>query len=124
MSVAGLLNNQKLTKNDALSKVIDFKGKVVVLATHPVFEKPNLNCIKYHDKTPNTLYVCQTNRNGTQIFSFEYAVIKKGITKDFILQKQGKNGAIAGILDNISVEGNILPRFRIQLVDAKIDFDE
>jgi hypothetical protein len=124
LSASGLMYKQELSKTDALKKVEDHKNKLLVLPGHPVQEKGNLNCIKYIEDKPNTLFVCQTNQDGTNLFSFDYATIKLGITKDQILQHQGINAVIAGILDTISVEGSLLPRFKTHLKDATIEFEK
>jgi hypothetical protein len=124
ISIAGLMNGQQMTMKEAIQKGERFKNKFVVLPGHTVKEGCPLNCISYADESPNTLFVCQTNQAGTQIFSFEYALIKKGITKEELMQNQDKNGEISGIVETIDVEGNMFPRFRIHLKDAKIEYKD
>ena len=63
------------------------------------------------------------NAKGTQIFSFEYVKIEKGI-KETQNELEGKNITLKGELKEISVEGNMLPRFKMKFIKGDYIIEE
>ncbi len=57
------------------------------------------------------------NAAGTQIFSFEYVKIENGI-KESESELEGKYITLEGLLNEIIVEGNILPRFKLKFING------
>lgn len=117
-STAGLLNEGKLTKVEALKKVKFLKSKEMILPTHPFNSSCYVNCIQLNSDEPNTFFVGVNNAEGTQIFSFEYIKIENGI-KESTSELEGKNITLKGELNDISVEGNMLPRFKLKFIKGE-----
>jgi len=112
-SEAGLMNDQKVSKSQALKNIINFKGQLIILPGHPVALKYALNTIQLVNNKTDSLFITATNRNGTDIFSFEYVILKDKWPIDDFKNQDGKAYRLAGIIQSLSVEGNMLPRFRI-----------
>jgi len=118
-SEAGLLNLRKVTKDEAIKAVQGFTGKLIILPSHPVSLKQGFNSIMMHNEKTDSLFITSTNKTATQIFSFEYIVLDdKWHVEDF-KNSVGKIYRLGGMLKSISVEGNMLPRFRI-IIDQGI----
>jgi hypothetical protein len=112
-SEAGLLNDQKVSKTQALKNIISFKGQLIILPGHPVALKYALNTIQLVNNNTDSLFITATNRAGTDIFSFEYVALKDKWPIDDFKNQDGKAYRLAGIIKSLTVEGNFLPRFRI-----------
>lgn len=112
-SEAGLMNDQKVSKSQALKNIINFKGQLIILPGHPVALKYALNTIQLVNNKTDSLFITATNRNGTDIFSFEYVVLKDKWPIDDFKNQDGKVYRLGGIIKSLTVEGNFLPRFRI-----------
>lgn len=80
---------------------------------HPVALKYALNTIQLVNNKTDSLFITATNRNGTDIFSFEYVVLKDKWPIDDFKNQDGKVYRLGGIIKSLTVEGNFLPRFRI-----------
>jgi hypothetical protein len=65
-----------------------------------------------NDRT-DTLSVCASNLKATNIHCFEYVILKDKWPEDDFKQNDGKMFRLSGNLKSISVEGNVLPRFRL-----------
>lgn len=111
-TTAGLLNDQKRTKDEALNQVIGLKGRIMSLPGHPFIKDCHVNCTHLSDDKENTFFTGVNNQAGTSIFSFEYVTIEGGI-KETAEQLEGKVIALEGKLEEISVEGNMFPRFKL-----------
>jgi len=120
-STAGLLNEKKLTKEEALEKVKFLKGKEMIMPAHPFKSNCHVNCTHFTEELPNTFFSVVNNAQGTQIFSFEYVTIENGI-KETQSELEGKYVALSGVLNEIKVEGNMLLRFKLKFIkgDYKI----
>lgn len=112
-SEAGLMNDQKVSKSQALKNIINFKGQLIILPGHPVALKYALNTIQLVNNKTDSLFITATNRNGTDIFSFEYVVLKDKWPIDDFKNQDGKVYRLGGIIKSLTVEGNFLPRLRI-----------
>lgn len=119
-SVAGLLNQKVITKDEALEKVKSFQTLRLILAGHPILKKCGQNCIQLSADKPNTLFTNATNVKGTEIHSFEYVLFNQDITPKDMEEIEGKTGRLEGILKSVEVEGNFLPRFRLTLVNGEL----
>jgi hypothetical protein len=113
-STAGLLNEKKLTKNEALEKVKFLQSKEIIMPTHPFNSKCYVNCTHLKEDETDTFFTGVNNAKGTQIFSFEYVKIENGI-KETQSELEGKNITLKGELNEITVEGNMLPRFKLKI---------
>jgi hypothetical protein len=122
-STAGLLSERKLSKEEALKKVISLKGKEMRMPSHPFNSKCYVNCTHLVDEEPHTFFSGVNNSKGTQIFSFEYVKIKDRIkeTKD---QLEGKYINLSGELNEITVEGNLYPRFKLKFINGYYKIEE
>lgn len=121
-STAGLLNEKKLTQKEALQKVKFLQSKEMIMPAHPFNSGCYVNCTHLKDGEPNTFFTGVNNAAGTQIFSFEEVKIENGI-KEPQSELEGKYIALRGELNEITVEGNILPRFKLKFIkgDYRID---
>ena len=119
-STSGLLNDNKISKEEAKKRVQFLLNKELIMPSHPYDygDKGILNSTKIDENQKNTFFSCCTNKIGTQIFSFEYVTISDKIIedkKDFI----NKNIQLAGVLSEILIEGNLLPRFKLKFINGK-----
>lgn len=117
-SLAGQLNERQITKNDAVKLTQNLKGKEMRMPAHLYNEKCYINCTHLSKEEKNTFNSFVNNAQGTQIFSFEYVKID-GEIKETPEEMAGKFLALEGILDEISVEGNMLPRFKLKFIKGK-----
>jgi len=117
-SVSGLMNEGLLTKDQALQNIKFLEGKDMILASHPFHLNCTLNCTQISEDRKDTFRTCVTNNDGTQIFSFEYIEIKDGI-KETVDQLEGKIIHIKANLSEVSVEGTILPIFRLNFSNGE-----
>lgn len=116
-ATAGLLNEKKLTKHEALEKVLFLKSKEMMMPSHPFNKNCNINCTHISEEDKNTFFTGVNNQAGTQIFCFEYVQIENGISESET-DLEGKNISLQGILNEISVEGNMLPRFKLKFING------
>jgi len=117
-TIAGLLNEKKITKDEALKSVKFLLNKELITATHPYLKNTILNATHIDDKEKDVFFTCSTNKIGTQIFSFEYAKITDGI-KEKEEELEGKQIQIRAKLSEINIEGNMLPRFKIKFSEGQ-----
>ncbi|MEN2436759.1 hypothetical protein AAH994_15180 [Weeksellaceae bacterium A-14] len=116
-SNAGLLNEHKINKEEALKRVQFLKGKEMIMPSHPFRENCSTNCTNFANDNKNTFYTCVTNKSATQIFSFEYVNIANRINENEI-NLDNKMISLKGTLNEISVEGNILPRYKLKFING------
>ncbi|RWY49377.1 hypothetical protein [Mucilaginibacter gilvus] len=115
LSESGLMDLEKVTKKEALKKVIGFVGKPILLPGHPVSVKQKFNSITSASNGCDTLFVTATNRKGTSIFAFEYIVLKTKWTEADLNANAGKIWRLGGILKTIKVEGDMFKRFKLMI---------
>jgi hypothetical protein len=123
-SEAGLMYEQKRTKAQAQKDVIAFINHNIVLPAHPVSTKMAANSIQMKSERADTLFINMTNKVATNIFAFEYVVLKEKWTVDEFNSKNRKFYRLSGTLKSINTEGNMFPRFRIMIVDAIANVEE
>ena len=116
---AGLLNENYLTKDEALLKVKNYTGLELITPAHPFDNDCYVNCTHSDSDRKNTLFTVVNNSAGTQIFSFEYVKMKDPIDEKSTKNLKGKMISIKAKLKEISVEGNMLPRFRLECIDGE-----
>jgi hypothetical protein len=114
---AAQMNEKKLTQAAALARVKYLKGKEMVMPSHPFGSNCRENCTTINDKDKNSFFTIQNNEKGTQIFSFEYVKIDRGITESKE-ELEGRQILLKGVLDEISVEGKMLPRFKLKFTEG------
>lgn len=119
-STAGLLNNGKLTKDEAYSKVKNLKGKEMIMPAHPFISNCYVNCTHFAEEEKHTFFSGVNNMEGTQILSFEYVEIKDGI-KESQEELEGRFIILSGTLNEISVAGNLMPRFRLKFINGRYE---
>ncbi|MGZ3764285.1 MAG: hypothetical protein ACXVA2_06455 [Mucilaginibacter sp.] len=112
-SEAGLMNDGKVTQDEAIKAVKGFTGKLIILPGHRVSLKGGLNTIKMANEKPDTLFVTETNRKGTDIFDFDYIVLDDKWSVEDFKNREGELYSLGGMVKSIAVEGHILPRFKI-----------
>lgn|GEM_PF-1120794 len=122
-STAGLLNEKKLSKIEALKKIEFLKSKEMIMPAHPFNSNCYVNCTHLNEEEPNTFFSGVNNAQGTQIFSFEYVKIENGI-KETKSELEGKYIVLKGILNEMTVEGNILPRFNLKFTNGEYIIQE
>ncbi len=123
-SNAGLLNEKKISKDEALKRVKGFKETYISMPAHPVIKNCYVNCTHLATEQKNTLFSGVNNAAGTQVFSFEYTKMKEKIDADSIKLLEGKNVALYGKLTEISVEGNFLPRYKLKVEEGEMSIVE
>jgi len=109
---AGLLNQKVITKNEAFEKIKPLKGKEMIMPAHPFSSNSYVNVTRLSEDDNNTFLSMVNNAKGTQLFCFEYITIENGI-KETSAELRGKLIVLSGTLDQISVEGNLLPRYKL-----------
>jgi hypothetical protein len=124
LSEAGLMNKQKVTKNEAQNKVAAFAGRRVILAGHPLTLKEGFNSIHLVNDKTDTLMVAASNIKATEIFSFEYIIPKKPFPLDEFKNNEGKDYFVTGRIKPIKVEGMMFPRFKIYIDEAELNARE
>lgn len=117
-TTAGLLNEKKITKDDALKSVAFLLNKELITPAHPYLKNTTLNATHIDDKEKDVFFTCCANKMGTQIFSFEYTKIIGGI-HETEKELEGKQIQIKAKLSEINVEGNMLPRFKIKCTEGQ-----
>ena len=122
-TVAGLLNEKSITKKEALEKTEYLKGKEMIMPAHPFNSKCFVNCTHLKEDEENTFFSGVNNQNGTQIFSFEYVKIKDKI-KETKEELEGKFIVLKGKLNEISIEGNMFPRFKLKFINGDYEIQE
>ncbi len=121
LCVAALLNFGEYDKEEAINLVKKYEGKTLTLPGRDIITSNcGFNCITMDQEKANTIFVTSSNHAGTYIFGFERYEIKGGISIDDLKRYEGKTGTIIGTLERIEVEGNILPRFRINITEADL----
>lgn len=123
-SVSALMNEGKLNQKQAIQKVKIYEGKSIIIPGHPFKDKCQFDCLFPMDEDRSRLFCTSSNDNKTIIYSFEYFQLDKAITDEFIKQNEGKILRIRARLKDISVEGNMLPRFRMEFDDVQMKFDD
>jgi hypothetical protein len=121
-STAGLLNEKKLTQKEALKKVKFLQSKEMIMPAHPFNSTCYVNCTHLNDDDLNAFFTGVNNAAGTEIFSFEEVKIENGI-KEPQSELEGKYITLKGELNEIAVEGNIFPRFKLKFIkgDYKVN---
>ena len=122
-TVAGLLNEKSITKKEALEKTEYLKGKEMQMPAHPFISKCYVNCTHLNEDEENTFFSGVNNQNGTQIFSFEYVKVKDKI-KETKEELEGKFIVLKGKLNEITIEGNMLPRFKLKFINGDYEIQE
>lgn len=112
-SEAGLMNDGKVTQDEAIKAVKGFTGKMIILPGHRVSLKGGLNTIETVNEKTDTLFVSETNRKGTDIFAFDYIILDNKWSVDDFKNRDGELYSLGGIIKSIAVEGHMLPRFKI-----------
>jgi hypothetical protein len=112
-SESGMMNDGKVSQKDALNSVKGFMGLPITLPGHPVATKQAFNSLELSNNTTDTLFVTATNKAATDIFCFEYIVMKEKWPIDDFKKNEGKMFRLSGTLTSITVEGHMLPRFRL-----------
>jgi hypothetical protein len=119
-SEAGLMNERKVTKEEAQKKIKPHIGHRVLLAAHPITSKKGFNSITLVNDKTDTLMVTASNKTATQIFSFEYIIPKKPFPLDEFKNNEGKIYGVIGRIKSIKAGGNMFPRFLIYIDDAEM----
>ncbi len=122
-SVAGLLNEKKLSNEKALEKIKPLKGKEMIMRVLPFNSNCYINCVHLDKDRKDTFFSGVNNSNGTQIFSFEYVTIKNGISESEA-ELEGKYISLRGRLDEIAVAGVTLPHFKLFFTEGTYEFME
>jgi hypothetical protein len=122
-SNAGLLNQKVISKEEAYEKIKWLKGKEMSMPAHPFSSSSYINVTRLAENDKSTFMSMVNNANGTQLFSFEYITIKNGI-KETAAELKGKLIVLSGTLEEISVEGNMLPRYKLIFKNGSYEVKE
>ncbi|MDB5137908.1 MAG: hypothetical protein JWP37_4511 [Mucilaginibacter sp.] len=112
-SEAGLLNDGKVTQDEAIKAVKGFTGMMIILPGHRVALKWALNTIQLVNEKTDTLFVTETNKKGTDIFAFDYIILNNKWSIEDFKNRDGELYSLGGIIKSITVEGHMLPRFKV-----------
>ncbi|MBE9583909.1 hypothetical protein IM792_05570 [Mucilaginibacter sp. JRF] len=121
---SGLMYSKKLSKDEALKKVKKFEGLTILRPWNTLSSKQRLNMLSPHNNTIDTLFITQTNKAGTDLYSFEYIALAEKLDKDHFDKMTGSLCRVLGTINSITVEGNMFPRFKMKISDAKLEFKE
>ena len=120
---AGLMNEQKISKENALENVKSFIGHSIILPGVTVSLKNGFNIVQLKNNNTDTLFITASNAKATQLFAFTYIIPANPISLDDYTKAVDKTALIKGNLQDISVEGISLPRFRIYINKAEMFVD-
>ncbi len=125
LSESGMMNDGKLTQQQAISAVKRFEGQEIALPGHPIsLKNVAFNSVTMVNKKTDSLYVVASNKKATDIFAFEYIILKEKWPEDDFKLNVGGKCWLSGILSSISVEGHMLPRFRMIINDARYEISD
>jgi len=111
-TTAGLLSEQKLTKDKALKSVVFLKGKEMIMLPQTFGENCHCNCIQFGEVPRSTFYTQVSDSKCNRFFSIEYIHIPK-LIREKAEQLKGKSITLKGKLKYVSAIGDI-PRFKLQ----------
>jgi len=117
-TTAGLLSEQKLTKDKALKSVIFLKGKEMIMLPQTFGENCYCNCIQFGEIPRSTFYTQVNDSKCKRFFSFEYMRVPK-LIREKAEQLKGKSITLKGKLQHISIIGDMLPRFKLQFGEGE-----
>jgi hypothetical protein len=118
-SESGLMNMGTVTQEQAIDKVKQYVGHNLLLPAHPLTLKFAFNSIEMNDdKSTDTLVVCASNRQATNIHCFDYVVLKDKWPEDDFKKNVGKMFRLGGKLESIKAEGHMVQRFKLIIDDA------
>ncbi|MBK6901469.1 MAG: hypothetical protein IPH04_01310 [Saprospirales bacterium] len=120
-TTAGLLNENLVTRKQALRIANKFKGMDMVMPAHLFRKDCYDNCTYVDSERDNTLFTGVNNAAGTQIFSLEWVKMKDPVTKSAIKEIEGKYVSLRGKLIKVIVTGNLLPRFHLEFENGEIE---
>lgn len=119
-SESGLMNSGTDTQEQAISKVKQYVGHTIALPPYRLTLKFAFNSIEMNnDKTTDTLVVCASNRQATNIHCFDYVILKDKWPVDDFINNAGKMYRLSGILKSIKAEGHVVQRFALVIDNAK-----
>ena len=122
-SLAGLLNINKLQKEEALNLARIYLDSVLVVPGHPFTrQRCSFGCFQTVEDNPKALYVGTGNRDRTQIFTTETFYFEDDLETEFLDSIEGKFIDVMVKLKSIEFAGISFPRFRIefQFLDCNI----
>ena len=122
-SLAGLMNNKKLTKDEAIKKVNDMEGYPIFSPVRPVKKKAGFNSFYLGEGSDSTIHCTNSNKKNTAIFSFDVVYLSKKITGTELDKHEGQPARVGGYIEKISIEGISLPRFRLIIKEGFIEFE-
>ena len=121
-SLAGMMNDdRKLSQEEAIKQVKGFEGLPIMLPIRMISKKLGFNYYNYNDESDSTLHCTNSNKKNIAIFSFDKITLAEPLDK---AKCEGKYARVGGYLKEITVEGLSLPRFRLIIVDAFVEFEE
>ncbi|MDJ1471811.1 hypothetical protein QNI19_29785 [Cytophagaceae bacterium DM2B3-1] len=123
LSQSGMMNDRKLSKDEAFKNVKEFKGKTLILPGHPLETKQGFNVIHPANNRADTLMITQSNHKATNILCFEYVILENKLSMAEFEMLKGKIGRVKGKLKSIHVHGNFLPRFQLFITKATMEVE-
>jgi hypothetical protein len=76
-SIAGLLNENNLTKDDTLKKVKFLKSKEMIMPSHPFNSKCYVNCAQFVEDKANTFFTGVNNAKVLKFFHLSMLKLKR-----------------------------------------------
>lgn len=118
-SESGLMNAGIVTQQQAVDNVKQYVGHNIALPPYPLTLKFAFNSIEMNnDKTTDTLVVCASNRQATNIHCFDYVILKDKWPADDFKNNANKMYRISGKLKTITANGHIVQRFTLTIDNA------
>jgi hypothetical protein len=122
-SLAGLMNTNKLQKDEALNLTKIYLDSVLVVPGHPFTrQRCSIGYFQTVEDNPKALYVGTGNRDGTLIFTTETFYFDEDLETSFLDSIEGKFIDAMVKLKGIEFAGISFPRFLIefQFLDCNI----
>lgn len=119
-AISALMNERKISQNEAIKKAKGYKGKVLIMPGHPFKEKCMFNCLYPTKENVKVLHCTSSDEKGTLIYSFEYYEMDEALRESFLTENEGKVMKIRARLKEIEVSGQMLPRFGMRF--DKVEF--
>lgn len=89
-AISALMNERKISQNEAIKKAKGYKGKVLIMPGHPFKEKCMFNCLYPTKENVKVLHCTSSDEKGTLIYSFEYYEMDEALRESFLTENEGK----------------------------------
>jgi hypothetical protein len=116
-TTAGMINEKKITNEEAIKKLECLKGHKMELPALPFKKRGTANYIK-KDKCDSTFVSIIKSSEKSRVSTYEYVHIKRGI-KEKTKELEGDLIVLEGVLREIIIEGKKYPKLKLKFGDGE-----